>query len=235
VQRPSSEERAYRYLREAILGGTYAAGERLREEALALEFGVSRTPVRAALQRLTADGLIEYRRFGGAVVRVPQFEEAEQILELRAVVEGLAAELAAQRMAEAEIVALEELAGAMTRLAAADIPDLTELSRLNKRFHQAILDASGNLHVRRVAENLSDLNFMLRSYRRYGRADLERAMAQHREMATAIRARNSNWARSIMVAHIEATRSVVAPRVAREPEGTGKAGGAAPSRRRVPA
>jgi DNA-binding GntR family transcriptional regulator len=207
--RPSSEERAYRFLREAILNGSFSAGERLREEALALDFGVSRTPVRAALQRLAADGLVEFRRFGGAVVRVPHSEEADQILMLRAVVEGLAAELAATRMSAAEVSRLDELCAAMDRLAAVEIPDLAELSRLNKEFHLAILEGSGNPHVRRVAENLSDLNFMLRSYRRYSRADLQRSARHHYELAAAIRARNPTWARSVMAAHIEATRSLI--------------------------
>lgn len=204
---PSAEERAYQFLRRELLDGTYGPGERLREEALALQVGASRTPVRGALQRLATEGLVEFRRYVGAVVRVLPAEEIDQIYQFRVVVESLAAELAAQRATNADIDRLEALSQAMERIAERDIPDLTEIARLNKDFHMTLLIAGGNVFVKRVAENLGDLNFMIRSYSRFSRADLTRSMAHHRELVQAVRARNSLWARSVMTAHIEAGRS----------------------------
>ncbi len=204
---PSAEERAYQYLRREILDGTYGPGERLREEALALQVGASRTPVRGALQRLATEGLVEFRRYVGAVVRVLPADEIDQVYQFRVVVESLAAELAAQRASAAAIDRLAALSDAMERIADRDIPDLTEIARLNKDFHLTLLAAAGNVFVKRVAENLGDLNFMIRSYSRFSRADLTRSMAHHRELVQALRARNPQWARSVMTAHIEAGRS----------------------------
>ena len=204
---PSAEERAYQYLRREILDGTYQPGERLREEALALQVGVSRTPVRGALQRLATEGLVEFRRYVGAVVRVLPPEEIEQVYQFRSVVESLAAELAAQRASDADIDRLAALCQAMDRIAQREIPDLLEIARLNKDFHLTLLAAGGNVFVKRVAENLGDLNFMIRAYSRFSRSSLMRSMNHHRELVQAIRARNPLWARTIMTAHIEAGRS----------------------------
>lgn len=204
---PSAEERAYQHVRREILDGSYQPGERLREEALALQVGVSRTPVRGALQRLATEGLVEFRRYVGAVVRVLPMEEIEQVYQFRTVVESLAAELAAQRASEADIDRLEALSRKMDAIAQRDIPDLLEIARLNKDFHLTLLAAGGNVFVKRVAENLGDLNFMIRAYSRFSRASLMRSMGHHRELVQALRARNPLWARSVMVAHIEAGRS----------------------------
>jgi DNA-binding GntR family transcriptional regulator len=206
---PSAEQRAYQMLRREILNGTYESGERLREEALAAQFGVSRTPVRAALNRLASEGLVEFRRYNGAVVRILPIEEVEQIFQLRTVVEALAAELTALRIPPADIDRLEAMCEAMDRAASVDIPDLTAIAKLNKEFHRRLWAASGNAYVMRVAENLSDLNFVIRSYRRFSRVDLRRSMGHHRELIHAFRARNPAWARSIMISHVEAGRSLI--------------------------
>ena len=95
----------------------------------------------------------------------------------------------------------------MDRISQRDIPDLLEIARLNKDFHLTLLAAGGNVFVKRVAENLGDLNFMIRAYSRFSRSSLMRSMSHHRELVQAIRARNPLWARSIMTAHIEAGRS----------------------------
>jgi len=210
----TAEERAYHLLRRDILGGIYASGERLREEALAFQIGVSRTPVRAALNRLASEGLVEFRRYNGAVVRTLPIQEVNQIFQLRIAVEGLAAELAATHAAGDEIAGMEALCDTMERLAAADMPDIAEIAKLNTEFHRTICVASKNIYVLKVAENLSDLNFTIRSYRRFSRSDLNRSMGHHRELVTAFRARNPAWARSIMVSHIEAGRSLIQPELA---------------------
>lgn len=221
---PSAEERAYQYLRREILDGTYPPGERLREEALAQQVGVSRTPVRGALQRLATEGLVEFRRYTGAVVRVLPADEIEQVFQFRIVVESLAAELAAGRAGPGALAELRGLCERMERLAEREIPDLREIARLNKEFHLALLAAAGNVFVKRVAENLGDLNFMIRSYSHFSRVQLQRSMGHHRELVQAIEARNPQWARSVMTAHIEAGRSASRAWIAKElpaPRGSG--------------
>ena len=84
-----ARDSAYQTLRQAIIGGALAAGERLVERDLATRLGISRTPVREAIQRLAAEQLVEKRERGGAVVRGMSRREVSEIFALRAALEGL--------------------------------------------------------------------------------------------------------------------------------------------------
>ena len=204
---PTAEERACAHIRNAILNGVYRPGEKLAEEALARQIGVSRTPVRGALHRLRTDGLVEFRRYVGAVVRILPDTEMDQLLQVRAVLESMAAETAATTATNGDIAFLEQLCLSMEAVAASDAPDLMELARLNLAFHGRVMCASGNIVAHRVTENLGDLNVMFRSYQRFSRAALTLSMGHHRELVMALKARNPIWARTVMTAHIEAARS----------------------------
>jgi DNA-binding GntR family transcriptional regulator len=204
---PTAEERAYAYIRGEIMNGAYRPGDKLAEEAVARQIGVSRTPVRGALHRLTTEGLVEFRSYVGAVVRVMPDAEIDQLFQVRAVLESMAAETAATTATEADIAVLEQLCQSMDAIVASETPDPEELARLNKAFHGTLMCASGNIVACRVAENLGDLNVMVRSYRRFSRAALQLSMGHHRELVLALKARNPGWARTVMAAHIEAARS----------------------------
>src|SRR6059058_6109007 len=91
-----------------MLSGELVSGTRLRQEALADEFGVSRTPIREALRKLQAGGLIELQPNRGALVRGPSAREIRDAYEVRAELEGLAAELAAQRIQQVQLDGLHE-------------------------------------------------------------------------------------------------------------------------------
>src|SRR5262245_27672557 len=95
-------------LQARILSGEIASGTRLRKEALADEFGLSRTPVREALRKLESTGLIELRPNRGALVRHPTAREIREAYEVRAELEGLAAQLAAARIQDAQLDRLRE-------------------------------------------------------------------------------------------------------------------------------
>ncbi len=211
----SAGERAYQELREQILDGRFAAGEHLPEVTLAAKVGVSRTPVREALQRLETDGLVEFKRNHGAVVRAMPAEEIDQIFALRAELESFAVGLVAETISDEDLMKLEGLCARMEAEAAKEPPDLTRIARINKIFHTTIIALSGNLYLSRFAANLVDLNFILRSYNLFSRRDLDRSMGHHRELTEAFAAHNPAWARGIMVAHIEAGR-VLAHAVARQ-------------------
>jgi DNA-binding GntR family transcriptional regulator len=189
------------------MNGGYRPGDKLAEEAVARQIGVSRTPVRGALHRLTTEGLVEFRSYVGAVVRILPAEEIDQLFQVRAVLESMAAENAATAATSDDIAALDRLCDAMEALVASETLDPLELARLNKAFHGQLMCASGNIVACRVAENLGDLNVMVRSYRQFSRAALLLSMGHHRELVLALKARNPRWARTVMAAHIEAARS----------------------------
>jgi DNA-binding GntR family transcriptional regulator len=143
-----ADEIAYR-LRADILEGRLALGAPLRHEQLAARFGVSRTPIREALHKLQATGLVELAPNRGAVVRTPQRTELIEVYELRADLEGFACELACRRASDAE---LDGLDAAQAQLAAA-VGGAGTLD--DARFDAAIAEANGAFHdlVHRAARN----------------------------------------------------------------------------------
>ena len=135
----------YATLREEILKGTYPPGSHLGEVELARALGVSRTPVREALRRLGADGLIETEPNRGATVRSWDATQLEHLFAVRSVLEGYAAALAAQHASAAERAELAELCDRMEAVARpGKRQDLTLLTTLNEEFHRAVHVASGS-------------------------------------------------------------------------------------------
>jgi DNA-binding GntR family transcriptional regulator len=129
-------------LRQAILAGRYAPGERLVEDRLAEAFGGSRVPVREALKTLAGEGLIELTPRRGACVADLTPDVAEELVEVRATLEGLTARLAARRR-DPEILA--QLRDVLTRGdAAARDGDAAELAALNREFHELLARAGSN-------------------------------------------------------------------------------------------
>src|ERR1700749_2984551 len=128
-------------LRQAILSGDRAPGQRLVEEELAGTLGVTRQSLRAALLDLTADGLVERIPNRGARVRVVSTEEAVAITECRMALEALCAAKAAERITDGEAARLRELGGSLERAVAAGSP--LEYSELNRELHRRVMAISG--------------------------------------------------------------------------------------------
>lgn len=139
-------------LREAILRGEFLPGERLVESQLMTRFAASRFNVRAALQDLAADGLVEVQRNRGAQVRKVSLEEAVEITEVRIVVEGLIAGRAAERVKAEEASELDEIALLMRR--AVESGEYRRYSDLNQRLHALIRRIAGHHTADRIVETL---------------------------------------------------------------------------------
>lgn len=110
----SREDAAIDFLREAILRGVYLPGDRLPQDAIAQELGISRMPVRASLRRLESEGLVEFHAYRGAVVRVLDAAEVREIYETRILLEQHLLRLAAEALDDSEVV--DELAEVATSL-----------------------------------------------------------------------------------------------------------------------
>lgn len=149
-------------LRNLVLSGSFEAGERLSEVALAQRLDISRTPLRAALARLEQEGLLELIPSGGYMVRSFTIEEVFDAIELRGVLEGTAARLAAERGVEPEkMQAIKQL---VTELddAIIDGPEKVNFDHyveLNARFHLALASLSGSEVLRREVERVTKLPF----------------------------------------------------------------------------
>jgi DNA-binding GntR family transcriptional regulator len=214
---PNSAERAYLHIRGAILGSGYASGARLPEEQIAGELGVSRTPVRDALRRLQSEGLVEFAPNVGA--RVATWTEAElsEIAHIRALLEGYAAELAAQKITREELAALEAACDHMERAAHGHAgPDLDGVSKANLEFHGLIAAAARNTRLRAALEPLWHFPLVIRKFALFGTERLDRSLYHHREILAALTAGDPDWAGDIMRSHIRASRSFDSLLVERE-------------------
>jgi DNA-binding GntR family transcriptional regulator len=143
-------DHVYSALRERILSGDLARGTRLRQAMLADELGVSRTPLREALRRLSTEGLVEFSPNRGATVSDLDFGDMRHAWSARVALEPGAARLAAERRDPAAIASMRS-AIAMQRGAGRD---KRESFAANRAFHLALAAASGNPHLNRFAEML---------------------------------------------------------------------------------
>jgi DNA-binding GntR family transcriptional regulator len=141
-------------IREAILSGRYRPGERLAELRLARDFNVSRNPVREALRSLEAEGLIRFAPRRGATVTVPSLDDARAMVEVRAMLEGVNARLAARLRDPEMIAALRQVLKEGS--AAAKIGNVGDLVRLNSRFHELLAAAGRNRFLADLTRSLRD-------------------------------------------------------------------------------
>jgi DNA-binding GntR family transcriptional regulator len=137
-------------LLERIVAGELSPGSRLRQEALADELGVSRTPLREALARLVSEGLVEFVPNRGATVASRDFTDMENAWRARLVIEPGAARLAAERREPAAIERMEQTV--VRQRSVAD--DVTASFALNREFHLTLVAASGNTHLLQFCELL---------------------------------------------------------------------------------
>ena len=173
-------------LREAIVTGRFQPSERLVETEVARELGVGRSAVRTALARLEHEGLVEHERHRGARVRLINAREAVEILEVRAVLEGLAARHAAANATPDDIEDLGAILAEMRlRL---DAGDLLGASDQNALLHGRILEIAGHTTVARLIATLKYqlVRFQYRTILLPGRS--ERSFSEHSRIVRAIAA-----------------------------------------------
>jgi DNA-binding GntR family transcriptional regulator len=202
-------EQSYLTLRRRLADGTYPAGARLREEELAAQLGVSRTPIREALRRLDAEGWLRVVPNQGAFAASWSRQDIEEIFNLRALLESHACEHAAMRTIPAGIAALHAACEAGERAMPADsLAAIERVSDANVRFHQAIWEMSGQVRTHSMLGTLAVPPMILRNFRHFDEANLRRSLWQHREMAAAIEARNPALAGAVMRAHVESGKAI---------------------------
>lgn len=194
---------AYIRIRQRIIAGEYPAGAHLKEEQVAEETGVSRTPVREALRRLNTEHLVKFVPNRGAYVTSWSTEDIEEIFTLRALLEGHAAARAATRITKTEITELAMCVEEIDR----QLPGQIERERLailgaNHRFHSIVLGAAHSERLTKAMSWLVEIPLILRTFERYAPKDLERSNTHHRELIDAFSCKDPRWARSVMDTHL---------------------------------
>jgi DNA-binding GntR family transcriptional regulator len=207
-------------IRSRVLGGEILVGSRLRQETLAAEFGVSRTPIREALRKLQANGIVSLEPNRGAVVRGPTAREIRDAYEVRAELEGLAAELAATRIRDAQLDELRraerlfgEAVASLVDGRAGENPGANGVwTQANDLFHRVIQEASDNDRLIAIVQDLH------RSFPRGltwaalsgSSALLRQNVEEHAAILGAIERRDPTEARARMIAHITHAGELIA-------------------------
>ncbi|MBW0089393.1 GntR family transcriptional regulator [Pseudonocardia sp. KRD-184] len=202
----TSAVRAHAAVRELILGGELSAGTRLGEAELADRLGVSRTPVREALGRLAAEGLVELVPNRGARVASWTVAELEGVFELRALLEPQLTALAVPNARPADVDALDDLARRMVEVAD---HDLDALVPLNRAFHDRLVALAEHPALAAALAGAVKAPIVLRNFHAYDEASLRRSLAHHVEIVAAVRAGDPAWAGAVMTAHIHNARAVM--------------------------
>jgi DNA-binding GntR family transcriptional regulator len=141
-------------IRERILAGEFPPGERLAEERLSTELGVSRMPVREALRMLAAEGIVTIEPRRGASVTVYTDEQVQELVEVRATLEALNAKLAAKRHDPKQVAELERILADGTKIT--EKSDLARIQAANARFHEAVEAIAANSVLMNIVRSLRD-------------------------------------------------------------------------------
>jgi DNA-binding GntR family transcriptional regulator len=195
----TTADAVYEALRKRIVEGEFAPGQRLRSDALATSLKVSRTPVREALRKLEAEGLVGLSPRGGLIVQTLSEEDLNEIFLIREALEGLAARLAAENATPNEMAELHILIEDME--SSAGRGELNLLRALTGEFHRHIAQAS---HNKRLAQSLKALQDRVRQVQLSTLFLDDRptaAIEEHRSLVRAIEARDGDRAESLARSH----------------------------------
>ncbi|HHW18759.1 MAG TPA: GntR family transcriptional regulator [Firmicutes bacterium] len=195
----TKSEYVYRILRENIISGHLRPGTRLLQKRIAEELEVSEIPVREAIKRLQAEGLVTVTPHSGAEVAQLDPVEMEEVLAIRAVLEGLAARTAAERVKQEDIHKLEELLEQMDKCV--ERGDPVTYGLLNQEFHKAIFALSPYKRLPKMIDELWYGAERSRSVFTLNPARLEASRDEHRALVQALRARDADKAEELMKQH----------------------------------
>ncbi len=178
-------QRVYQHLREAILTDQLPPGTELSEVALAQELGVSRGPIREAMGRLAAEGLVTVRPRRGSVVRSLTTDELIDAYQVREALEAMAVRLAVPRLTRGDMARLEQMVEEMAGLLASQ--DITQFFHANGEFHEFLCRQSGNQKLLSVYQTLMGEMGRLQPQSLALRGDPKQSVVEHRAILRAVK------------------------------------------------
>jgi DNA-binding GntR family transcriptional regulator len=206
LTRSGRAQHAYDAMRADIIQGRYKPGQRIIEERIGEKYGLSRTPVREALRTLEAEGLVILERNKGAIVRPLSSKDVYDLYELRARLESLAAERAAQRCTPDDLAeldrAIEEFDSAIPRGSSADLKRLQALNDANARFHGALLRMADHSRLSQILWKTVDIPLVFQAFRSFDHDERVRSNVFHRFIRDAIARGDAREAGRLMSEHI---------------------------------
>ncbi|MEI2415747.1 GntR family transcriptional regulator [Orrella sp. JC864] len=203
----TAEEEAYQYVHKAIRLGWLRAGERLVPEAIASEIGTSRMPVRSALRRLAAEGLVEIRANRSAVVRGLNQQEMQEVFQMRSVLEGLAMRNAVANMGPEHV---QRLVHKLDQLELGTGDD-TDWTAAHRDFHAYLC---GFCRQPRLLQQIADLHSVVEPYMRLWSAQpggVGRTREAHQELIDALKTADADHCEAVMRRHVMNTVTALYP------------------------
>jgi len=200
LKRENLGNQVFEQVKEIIVRGEIPAGKRMIESEIAASMGISRTPVREAVHKLEAEGLLQPLPRGGYVVRGLALPDIEETFEIRSILESFAAYLAANRHSSKEILPLEKKMEEFQRYL--DRDDLKELTRINTEFHELLYALSRSQRLIKMINNLRDEIYFLRKMI-LNSVDMARlSNKDHRDIIKAIKKREAKKVERLVRDHI---------------------------------
>ena len=198
IRRVNLSQQAYRELVEKIVSGAYPGGTKLTEERLCREFGISRTPIREALLKLEAEGMIEPLPKRGVRIKALDADEVRELFDCRRELEALALRGAAGAIPADE---LDELVAGLKKLAAGDSAAMNAVVEIDGRMHQLFADYCGNRYLQTILRQLLRQSAPYRIYR--NRGGCAEAAKERIELLESIRNGDTERAVKLLKRHID--------------------------------
>ena len=196
----------YELIRRRIVEGDYRPGQRLVEARVAAELDVSRTPVREAFRMLQAEGLVRVEPNRGARVRSLSVDDISDVYEVRARLEAMASELAAERATAEERARLADaevsFAAAVTAAGDGDPAGVREVFAANAAFHLAVLEAAHSERLAQALAGTADDGLVFQAFRHYEPANMARSALFHQMVGDAVRQGDAARAGRLMYEHV---------------------------------
>lgn len=208
-------DQVYVSLRKRIMSGDLEPGAQIKEEHLAAQLNVSRTPVRTAIQQLVSDGLLIMGEKRGAFVAQWTDRDIAEVFEIRIMLESAACGLAAVNATPEQLEVLRQLTNEMSRLSTLSGDQVAaDLQRINGQIHLALLEASNSARLRHAAMQFVDVPIIIGSFYLYKQPDIIRSARHHEEILSAIERKDRLLAEELMRVHLRsAYRTFEASRV----------------------
>lgn len=202
IPRPALAVEVANALRDLILEGELAAGEKIREKELTERFGVSRTPLREAMKMLSSEGLIELIPNRGAIISRTSVSDLVDAFPVLAALEGLAGAQAAERATDEELAEIAQLTRDL--IEAFENGDRPRYFSINQSIHNAILAASRNPTLQRSHAAVAGQVHRARYQANLEHARWERAVKEHERIAEALLGRQAEEANDLLCNHMVA-------------------------------
>ncbi|RMB59826.1 GntR family transcriptional regulator [Tessaracoccus antarcticus] len=213
MSRITGAERVYQAVYADIQGRVLRPGEVVREDMLAKQYGLSRTPVREALRRLVQDGLCE-KHGSGLRISLPTLDQVHEIYPIVSVLEGLAARLCAEQMTSSTLEELESLDAGMRDMSAAG--DTAAFVEANQQFHDVILMTSNNASLVQTVQRLRLITLALRRYQLRIGSRMDQSSGEHRVLMNAFRSRDGPAAEEAMRRHVDSGHHILVTALSRD-------------------